>query len=411
MEKQRIVLFGHFGSGNIGNDSTLEAAIQNIPKYLPDAEIICVCNGPKVIAERFHIPTLPFDISESKNEIKSANRSVARVKRLSKRVVDEIQFWLDRPAWFRGAEQFIVVGTGAVDDMGVQRAWNAPYDLYKWCKCAKLGGAKVIFLSVGAGPIVDPLSRILMLRALRLADYRSYRETFALDYLRSVGFDTTGDQLYPDLVFSLQGYFCGSIPKPATPANTVGLGLLNYYGWRHDPSIGEHIYQEYIGKIKQFVAWLLDHGKTVRLIVGDDTDRRPFDEIVEYVRGSKNDAWQGRLIAQECSTVGELFDQLAQTDILVASRFHNVLSALRLERPVISIGYHEKNVALMREMGLDKYCQHIEQFTVESLIQQFQEYEDAGDQTISKIHAQLENYRRLLDEQYQKIFLDERNFK
>ena len=63
--------------------------------------------------------------------------------------------------------------------------------------------------------------------------------------------------------------------------------------------------------------------------------------------------------------------QIAQTDVVVATRFHNVVCALKLGKPTVSIGYGEKNRALMTEMGLGSFCQHVEDFRYEMLSEQF----------------------------------------
>jgi polysaccharide pyruvyl transferase WcaK-like protein len=62
--------------------------------------------------------------------------------------------------------------------------------------------------------------------------------------------------------------------------------------------------------------------------------------------------------------------QIAETDLVVATRFHNIVCALKLGKPAISIGYAAKNDALMAEMGLGEFCQHIESFDVDVLIEQ-----------------------------------------
>ncbi len=51
---------------------------------------------------------------------------------------------------------------------------------------------------------------------------------------------------------------------------------------------------------------------------------------------------------------------MSRAEVVVASRFHNVICALRLARPTISIGYAGKNHHLMRQMGLEDYSQDIE---------------------------------------------------
>ena len=108
-----------------------------------------------------------------------------------------------------------------------------------------------------------------MLKALRMADYRSYRDVAAFNYLQSIGYDTSGDLSYPDLVFSLPKT---SLPIPKKSSSTpkvVGLGLINYYGHRYEPGTGEKIYQEYISKIKHFASWLLREGFIIRVLSGD----------------------------------------------------------------------------------------------------------------------------------------------
>ena len=42
MSVPQLALFGVFGVGNLGNDSTLEAMLHHIRKYQPAAAITCV---------------------------------------------------------------------------------------------------------------------------------------------------------------------------------------------------------------------------------------------------------------------------------------------------------------------------------------------------------------------------------
>jgi hypothetical protein len=57
------------------------------------------------------------------------------------------------------------------------------------------------------------------------------------------------------------------------------------------------------------------------------------------------------------------------------------------------------------EVGLSDYCQNIEEFTFEKLVEQFECYMSVREQTIQQIHTKNEQYRQLLDEQYRHIFL------
>ena len=66
-------------------------------------------------------------------------------------------------------------------------------------------------------------------------------------------------------------------------------------------------------------------------------------------------------------TLHDVMQQMADTDIVVATRYHNVVCALRVGKPTISIGYAEKNDALLAEVGLADFCQDIERLDVDLL--------------------------------------------
>lgn len=407
MVGKRIVLFGHFGVGNLGNDTTLESFIANIRRFTPDASIVCVCRGPSVIAGKYKIEAVPVDVGEDRRPGESVPVRPNILNRVIIRIRDEISFWFGRIRWFRQVDEFIVIGTGAIYD-GTAPPWNVPYDTFKWCAAARLGGASVMFVSVGAGPVYHPASRFLFLRALKMAHYRSFRDRASFQFLKGIGFDTSKDSLYPDLVFSL--------PMPATTppqipdaSKSIGLGVIGYYGEHYDVVKGQPIYREYVEKLKLIVRWLLENGYHVRLLTGDlENDRQPADELLDFVSREGRDDWKDRITAAPITSVDELNAQVLQTDIVVASRFHNLVSALMAGRPVLSIGYHEKNDALMAEFGLEEYCQPIEALDVDRFVGQFQSLIKNAAGISARIQGKVDEYRGRLDEQYQNILFSKR---
>ena len=58
---------------------------------------------------------------------------------------------------------------------------------------------------------------------------------------------------------------------------------------------------------------------------------------------------------------------------MVACRYHNVLYALKMARPTISLGYAAKHDALMAEMGMSEFSQPVRSLDVARLIEQFEE--------------------------------------
>jgi polysaccharide pyruvyl transferase WcaK-like protein len=397
----KIVLYGHFGSGNIGNDSSLEATLFNLRTRLPHARMVCVCSDPKQVFARFGVAATPIDAASWYQA--PTDRVWMRIRRRIRWTLKEMKFLVAKPLWFREASLFVVVGTGAVDDMAVKSRLHSPYNLFKWCAAARLGGARVVFLSVGVGPIKDPVSRSLMLAALRLAHRRTYRERAALDYLQHRGFETSHDAIYPDLAFSLDpSRWPGGPDQARTPAR-VGLGLIRYLGWRHDPAEGEPVFRSYMEKVKSFLRWLLERGHAVRLLVGDATDTPCVQELLAFMQTEPMRAYRDRLVADEMASTDALLEQISRTDVVVASRFHNVLSAILLKRPVVSIGYHEKNDLLMKAFGMEGLCQHIEALDVERLKVQFEDCVARRAALSNDISSLLSEYRRQLDSQYSEL--------
>jgi len=58
--------------------------------------------------------------------------------------------------------------------------------------------------------------------------------------------------------------------------------------------------------------------------------------------------------------------------LVVTTRFHNIVAALKLARPVISLGYGQKNDVLLEKFGLGAYCQPVEHIDVPALISQLE---------------------------------------
>jgi polysaccharide pyruvyl transferase WcaK-like protein len=404
----KIALFGVFANGNLGNDATLEAMLANLAIWSPGAEICCICPDPEALQGRYGIAAIPIDITPAVSSGLPGSHSLSgRVLRLGGRVRQEVALWGESATLLRGYDHLIFTGTGLLDDFGV-RPWNLPYDLYKWATLARRAGARVSFVSVGAGPIVQRASRWLMLAALRQAHYRSYRDQQSKDYLAGIGFDTRTDQVYPDLVFSLPPARLAVYGPPLAPPRTVGVGVMGYYGWSNSPQSGEGIYAEYIAKLSRFCGWLLGQGYAVHLLTGEmPTDQRPRDEIMTQLRATLDAAALARLSAPAISTPDDVLAAVAATDLVVATRFHNVIAGLLLGRPVISAGYAKKNDVLLADMGLGDFCQHAETLDVERLQEQFTALAAAAGPAAEGVCRRVQDYRRQLNAQYAQLFAEQ----
>ena len=357
---KRIGLFGIFGCGNSGNDGSLEAMLTFLQGLRPDANLTCICPAPDKVREDYRVlAVLDRPSSTDFNWF---------VRLLGRRL--HLLSWIYTIRQVRKLDLLIVPGTGILDDYRTG-PWGIPYVLFRWCLSAKLSGTEVWFVSIGAGPIHHPLSRWLMKRAATVAQYRSYRDGVSKEFMMSVGFDARTDPVYPDLAFRLPA------PKFLTPrradgeALRVALGVMSYGGWRHDHDRGADIFAAYLQKLTRFLTWLLDRGHNVRILTGETSDQHAVEELMRAVAAGGRIVPPERLVAEPILSLHDVMRQIALTDIVVTTRFHNVVCALKLGRPTISIGYADKNDALLADMGLGDFCQHIESLDVDLLIKQF----------------------------------------
>jgi polysaccharide pyruvyl transferase WcaK-like protein len=356
-----IGLFGMFGTGNIGNDGSLESMVRLLRRVAPEERLLCICGNPAAVTRAFGLEAVaiyhqPGRVPES------------RAAALLLRVVGRATLWLHAARQLRRLKVLIVPGMGVLDDFSVSPlglGW--PHDILSWWLLGRLMGVKVVLASIGAGPIRHPVSRWLMKAAARAAHCRSYRDTVSKAFMESIGFDARHDPIYPDIAFRLPAPPSTRPPVAEGQPLTIGIGVMTYCGWRNDAKRGAQIYAAYLGKMTDFAVWLLDRGHVVRVLMGDQADRRAVDDLIRAVRSRRPDRAEASVVFTPAETLHDVMQQIADTDLVVATRYHNVVCALRVGKATISIGYAKKNDVLLAEMGLADYCQDIERLDVTRL--------------------------------------------
>jgi polysaccharide pyruvyl transferase WcaK-like protein len=422
LKPKKIVLFGYFGRGNLGNECTLQTMIFYVRKYLPDAEINCICVGPEDISTRYNIPALPISWT-SRNVSHGQRNLLMRILRgVFIRIPMELVSWVKAFKTLKGIDMLIVAGTNPITNIG-SGALSWPYEIFKWSTIAELRRCKELFVSIGVGPIgtpssrwflqsglgpIDtPLSRWFFKSALSSAAYRSYRDSYSKQYLEGIGFRANSDLVYPDLAFSLPRTMLPACNHHCRERFVVGVGLMDYYGKDTINERKKTVYLDYINKTCSFVTWLLKQGYTVMLLIGDVMcDNSVKHDLIKVIEAVGLKYRKEQLINEPISSVEQLLAQLATTDLVVTPRFHNVLLAMLVNKPVLSISYHEKTASLMAGMGLAEYCQDIDQLDVGRLIEQFIKLQKNADNLRPQIKRRVEEFRKALDEQYNFIFKD-----
>lgn len=390
----RIALLGLFGGENIGNEASLDCMVFFLRKQIPSAQISCICSIPEAAARRHRVRAVGL------SPPRFGSIFARGINRLLLRVPTRLAQFGSALQEMKSTDFVIVPGTGALDDFGWS-PFRYPLDFALWCVAAKLCRVKLLFVSVGAGPIANTVSRLFLNTAARCATYCSYRDLTSRNYMASIGVERSTDKIYPDLVFA------APVPPRVTAQTTtplrVSLGLMTYYGWSGDRKKGAGIQAAYLSKMASFANWLLKQGYEVRLIVGERSDDVAVDAVVQKLTASGRRCYPGQLAAERIENFNDLFEAVAATDFVVATRFHNVVCALMACKPVISIGYAAKNEALMAEMGLRDYCQRVDDLDLEQLKRQFEQGLVKRAEIEAMLGIQTRNIRAQLEDQQEVL--------
>ena len=391
----RVGLFGQFGSGNTGNDGSLEAMLQLLKRNCPDAQLVCICSRPDIIARKFDLPAHPVSRPYPSNWLlRAINKAMLHAPRRT------IGFCC--ALLLASQLDFIVVpGTGILDDFN-ENPFGWPFAVLRWSLAARLTGTRMIFVSIGAGPVNHPLSRRFVRWAAKLAAFRSYRDQVSHDFMKQLGVAPSGDFVSADIAFALP-----TVPDEIQDSShqSVGIGVMTYRGWEKAEKDGNAIYRNYVAKMATLAKRLLDSGRQVRLLIGDKGDTEAAREILEQLPAAEAD----KVIFEPSASLHDLMQQIAKTDVVIASRYHNIVCALAMGRPAISLAYASKNDALLHDTGLAAFCHRIDSFDPETILSQIDLAFTQRTALSQQVKAGVERYRSRLagqEEILRALFLD-----
>ncbi|MFD7534677.1 polysaccharide pyruvyl transferase family protein [Streptomyces sp. NPDC059819] len=355
----RVGVFGLLGSGNLGNDGSLEAVLGYLRAEHPAAALDALCGGPEVVASRYRIPATRL------HWYRGEYRTASRVGAIAAKGVGKLLDAVRTAAWVRRHDVVIVPGMGVLEATLPLRPWGFPYALFLLCAAGRLFGTRVALVGVGAAPIGQRQTRALVRWSARLASYRSYRDALSRDAMRAMGVDTTQDKVYPDLAFALPTPRASALAGPPGP---VCVGVMDYHGGDEDRAEADAIHRRYLEGTTRFVHSLVREGRRVRLLTGDEVDRPVATAILDAVASPL-------VTAAEASCLSDLMTEMAAADSVVATRYHNLVCALKVGTPTLALSYAAKSEALMDRMGLGSYCHPARAVEAGRLLEQFHSLE------------------------------------
>lgn len=387
----RVGLYGLLGSGNLGNDGSAEVMINHLRSTYPGVVLEAICDGPAEVRRKFGIGAVRLHWNPWEN--RTANTPALVLMKALGKIVDAWRI----AAFVRRQDAVIMAGMGAFEATMPLRPWGTPYSQFLVSASGRLQGRKVAFVSVGANDVSTRATRWLFVGAARCAHYVSFRDAYSRDAMRRAGLRARGDVVCPDLAFAL--------PAPegsATLTSGVGVGVLDYHGGNDDRSRAAELNATYRAKIVRLVHRLLDSGRDVRLFTGATVDDVVVQEVLADVGATRPDDLS-RVHAEPAADLQELMTQMTQVDAVVATRYHNVVCALRLPRPTVSVGYARKNDEVMAASGLAEFGQTAKAFDVDRVLEQLDELAARRDELVVTMAARNAERRDRLEEQFERL--------
>jgi len=408
----KVGLFSPMGTGNLGDASTQDAIIRNLERRIPGVQINGFSLNPDDTQARHGIPSFPItrirwnrpspgSRGQSRLNFAIQNNPLVRfLRRALLRVPEELVFSLRAWRHVRSLSMLIFSGSGQLADEW-SKVDGHSYSIFRWSLLARIAGIPTVFLSVGAGPLNGRLNRRFVKTALATSMYRSFRDAESRAYMASVGF-FRDDPIVPDLAHSLPDVEELRSRRSASRIEVVGISPMAYSApglWyaHHSDS-----YQSYLGKLASFAQWLTEEGKEVvffpSAVPSDTKVIQDLNHLIGERHGLsvKNDG-------TSVSTVTDLLAQIADVDLVVASRFHGILLPFVLHKPVLALSYHPKDDSLMASMNQEQYCLSIKEFRLQLLQERFRSLASNADQVREQIVLKEREFRDSLDRQYELI--------
>ena len=386
----RVAAYGYFGMGNLGNEGSLASFLAYMRTTHPEADLHCFGASAEAVRRDHSIPATQLMMLRTglrHGLLLKAAKAVSRV-------------W-DVPRTFalmKDVDVLVVPGTGVLESQLMAKPWGLPYWMFLAVLSCRVRRRKVALVSVGAERPYHPVTRWLYRATVRLAHYCTYRDEESRDAVRAMGVRGRLGRSYPDLAFALR-----TPDERPERAGHVVIGVMVYYGAPDDPDRGPAVLRTYVDHTVDLVTMLVDDGRTVSLVVGDVADTGVAEEIVALARKARPGLGPDQVVVSPAGSLEEIMAEMATAEVVVASRFHNLICALKVARPTISLGYAEKNEHLMREFGLAGFVQGIDTFDVDRLAAQIAEAPQAHPSVEAQMKETLRRYEDDLADQFRRL--------
>jgi polysaccharide pyruvyl transferase WcaK-like protein len=422
----KIALVDHAGGGNLGDDASLNAVVDNIKRRWPNAEIVAFSMNPEDTKTRHGImsylvrrngwsigrepvrgdTTLKEIVKELTREYRAVFyllKATNAVVRLPREVFGELSFLVSSRRTIKSFDLLVISGGGQLTEK--DGPWGFPYTIFKWVVLARSAGVTCMFLNVGAGPLTLPLSKFFVRRALAAADYVSFRDDKSRALARKIGF-TGESRVCPDNVYGLEvATTRNSLERRPRPL--VGFAPMPFpdpdpRGRAENDQI---FYDEFIRKLALFASWLIDQSYAITFFGTDiGVDPLAVEDLQMALLSRHGIASSQYSVRDSIKSTHNLLATMSEMDYVITCRFHGVVFAHLVNKPVLAIAHHPKVTDLMTDLELSNYCVDIGGFDLKLLTERFSSMVINAEEIKTCMAGSLTRNRQRLRSQFDGLF-------
>lgn len=308
----KLFVFGYFGRHNLGDEAILHSFLNWTRGRFPGSEFKVLTADPEWTAERYGVGAVP----------KMSLKGIAGAVR-----------------WCDGV---VAPGGGIFQDSTSSR--SVIYYLFLLI-LARLCGKPVFMVSQGVGPLARKWVRKLVGWGLAKCVTRLWvRDEQALDFVHGMGLDGLKYGLGADMVFGLLRSNKPGAPRESEATLRVGVSLRPSDGLEHAAGLIE----------RSLLRLHKERPVELRLFVFDrEEDVAPINRFAEEMRRSAPGLDVRILGASKTKPAGvdEMFEAVAETDVMVGMRLHSLVFSALSGVPFVGICYDPKVKAFSEACG------------------------------------------------------------
>lgn len=430
----RIAMLTPYSGNNLGDAAIQDAMIANLRLRMPGAEFSGISLNCDNFRERHGTAAFPlcatnrpfYSMSgtnatqhhgkvpqqQNANPIKSMLRKIPVLGRVVKKaytkltgILQEYRHCVEGYRFLRRHDLLLVSGGGQLDEEW-GGAWGHPFTLFKWAMLARAAGVPFAMASVGACSITSGTARYFLSAALRMAQYRSYRDQNSRTIAASLLKLAERDAVVPDAAFSLAST---ELPPPTGLRSisqgraVVAISPIIYGKPESWPYQNRALYERYLQQMAKVVSQLLDRGSLVVLLWSSQADRSAVRDLRELLDAQSKQKLDQQAYVPDITTWRDLVSVLLGVDVLIASRLHSAILGFVAQRPTIAISFDPKVDWAMHDLDQSDYLLQIRDFVAEDVTNGLDELERRREAATTKINSYLQRILPAFAPQYDTL--------